>query len=270
MTQDLKPSATPVTGAGSNAGRVGELYPATLVALGFTCLLFLLFAGGVRVFALNTATGVTALDGRIGEVVAEEARAQWRAGDASAALSLFERALSLPFDDPRQRAWRAEEFGRLLMTGPTYEPSKRFVLMLAPHEPAAARRLMLLLHKRLIAQGRTVDALDCARHWRQALASAERPALQAHAFLLEGHALREAGRLAEAADRYRAAHEVEPTATHALAAARALLDLGRTADAGPLLAYVEAEGSMEQRNEAASLRGAAQGPDPRGGLTHDT
>jgi tetratricopeptide (TPR) repeat protein len=237
--------------------RALDIHPASLIAVGFTCALFLLFAGGVRVVAAEEASRVAALDGRIGEVVAQEARAQWRAGDAAAALALFERALSLPFDDPRQRAWRAEEFGRLLMTGPRHDTAVRFATMLAPHEPATAERLMLMLHKRLMAQDRPEDALDAARAWRESLGVEERPALAAHAMVLEGHALYALGRVDEAAGRYLAAHETHPTVAGALAGARALSELGRDAEARPLVAFVEAAGEPDPPRDAPASRNRA-------------
>lgn len=229
------------------------------------------FVAAVIGYGSIGGTFVHGLEEQNAEVQRTNGRRLAAAGENTAAITYYERAVRLPWDDPRQRFWTLRELARLYQAEDRREDAVNTLFQsvaIFPERGDVWRELAAMLP----ADSHTEETLVVATAWFAAMEAAADSDGMARAKYLEGRTCLAVGRVDEAAAALEKSHALQKTPHAALDAARAYIALSDTARARGYLNEVIQTGDPDQAEQARRLlttlpddagQGQASGGDAR-------
>jgi tetratricopeptide (TPR) repeat protein len=216
-------------------------------------LLYAAFILSVYSFAKYGGSWVDDLDDRIGEIVAARASALAGAGREDEALALYEEALSLRFDEKRQRVFRSVDYARLLMKTRHFDEAFAVCASLVELDEAYSRRIFRELQDSLNEEGRYEERLRHCGSWREIGLRDNRREVILQALRNEAYTSLRLRRVDKAVEAFADLFRLRPDPKDALAMAQTLIGRGCGREAIAYLEYVIENGDGENRASATEL-----------------
>lgn len=226
--------------------------PLTRNIWAFAFLATALFGCAVYMLAAWGGAFVASLDGRLGEVVATEARAAREAGNTDRAISLFRTAIDTGFDDPRLRVLAMQDYARLTIEAGRYDEAISALNEARDADPSDGWNYNLLFDA-YRKSGDTGKAMDTANAWLAMGEERGDAAAMRWAHYCRGILYRNDERFPEAFEEFLASHAALPNGDSAYQAALAGLKCGHQKDAKELAAWIRDNGKGDIVQKASDL-----------------
>ncbi len=220
----------------------------SLAGAAFVC--FVLF---IYLFAFYGGGFVDKLDEQIGEIVAQEALALEKSGQAIEAIDTYRQALQMSFDNPQERFWTLRQLGNLLINeGQNEEAVVELEKCVEGNVNDSLSASMLC--GTYLKMERYEDALRVARGWLAAGKSQDIKESQASALYYIGRVYELTGRTEDALKTYQEGARLSPFSHNSYHAALMLSLRGKNEEALELLDAYMPGASSWQGKSAAVLR----------------
>jgi len=215
-------------------------------------LAVVLFAAAVVAFARYGGPTVNALSRQLGETVAADALRLAEAGMAGDAIRMYERALSIPFENPRQAVLARQRLARLLLDEGDPAAAVPVLEAALAADPADLWNYSLLCTAYL-RSGAPEQALATATAWLERAQAAGDTGGIRWAHYNRGTALNRLGDAAGALAAYEASYAAVPSGESAYQAALLLQRAGRTQEARDYAARAIEHGPDDAARRARAL-----------------